>query len=163
MARPVWVQVNIASAINASGTAVVDMLGSSLDSLQQSERTVVAIKGDLGIFASTTTSPTPDSFQVDVGMITGVSTLTAADFPNLSADEVVNPGWMYRKQFVGVVTGDGTRGIQTYNDNDKVDVKSKRSLAGIGIQTLWIVFRTTVAVQAGTVRFSGQILLAQKG
>jgi len=159
--RPVWVQFDFGSSINSAGTSVVDLL-TGLDSLQVGARTIVAIKGQAHLAVSSS-SATPDTFECALGFITGVSTLTSADFPDLGSGGLVNPGWMYRHYWAGVTTGDGTNRIQTYNDAVDIDVKSKRSLAGIGRQSLWAVIRTMVAADAGTVFFNGQVLLASKG
>ncbi len=162
-ARPIWVQFRHSQAISATGITAVDLLGGHIDALQQSERTVVAVKGWVGIDAGTVASPTPDSFELHWGLVTGVNTLVAADFPLLDLDGSVNPGWMYREQYRGVVTGDGTQGIQVFNSNRPFDVKAKRSLAGVGIQTLFLIVDVPISVSFGTITFTGQTLLATKG
>ncbi len=108
MVRPVWLQFNVGVGINATGTTAVDVLAGHLDTLQQSERTVVAIKAQTCVFASTVNGVTPDSFVVHLGITTGPSTLVSSDFPDLGTDGIVNPGWMYRDHVSGVVGGDGT-------------------------------------------------------
>ncbi len=160
--RPVWLQFRSDNAITATGTAIVDLLAAHLDQLQISSRTVVAIKGSMGVQASSV-SATPDSFDVQAGFFVGNNNLVAADVPVLTTDGVVNPGFMWRRQVIGVTSGDGTNRIQVFTDNYDFDVRSKRSLAGIGDQTLWLHLRTSAAALSGTMTLSGQILLAQKG
>ena len=162
MVKPIWVQFDIGFAISAAGTAVSDLLSAHLDDLQQSSRTVVAIKGSLDVTASST-SATPDTFKAIYGLTVGSDNLVAVDFPDLSVAGLINPGWMWRQSVAGVSTGDGTNRIQTFNRQYDIDVKSKRSLAGVGGQTLWLVARTVSAVDAGSAFFNGQILLASKG
>ncbi len=160
--RPVWLQFNNGVTFSSTGTTSTDLLTGHLTTLNQSERTIVSIRGSVGVFASTVASATPDSFDLQWGLTSGPSSMVAADFPDLATDGVVNPGWMYRELYTGVVTGDGTNSLQVYNSNRPFEVKAKRSLQGIGLTTLWMVVRVTSAVSAGTIRVTGQILLAQK-
>ena len=142
MTRPIWVQFSVATTINATGTTAVDLLTGHLTQLQASERTVVAIKGYTIVQASTVASVTPDVFSVHQGFTVGSDNLVAADFPDMATDGLINPGWMHREFFRGVVTGDGTNSTQVYNFRSSLDVKSKRSLQGMGDQTLWLIHRT---------------------
>jgi len=160
--RPVWLQFSTSVSMNSVGSTVVDLLAGHLDDLQQSSRIVVAIKGQASVEA-VSNSVTPDLFEVAYGFMTGNSNLVAADFPVLTVDGVINPGWMYRYHQAGVTVGDGTSPIQTYNHVNEFDVRSKRSLQGVGLQTLWLFVRTNIAVNAGSIFFNGQILLASKG
>ena len=161
--RPIWIQFNAAVTINTTGTTAIDLLDGHIDTLQQSERTVVAVKASLLVDASTVAGATPDSFRVNAGLTVGPSTMVAADFPDLDTDGIVAPGWMWRRTVGGVVTGDGTNSTQVFSYNGEVDASSKRSLKGIGLRTLWVVYRIPAAASAGTIRMVGQILLAQKG
>ncbi len=159
--RPVWLQFRSDNSIATTGTSIVDLLATHLDQLQISSRTVVAIKGSMGVRASTTLV-SPDIFDIQAGFFVGNSNLVAADVPSLTTDGEVNPGFMWRRQVIGVTSGDATNSLQVFSDNYDFDVRSKRSLTGIGDQTLWLQVRVSAAATVGTCTISGQILLAQK-
>ncbi len=162
MTRPVWLQFGVSGPLQSPGTTVFDLLTGHLDTLQQTERSVVAIKGWIGLAAGHT--PTAlDSLVLHYGFIVGPSTMVAADFPDLAADGIINPGWMYRQQIVGDVSGDGSKPVQIFNYNYEFDVRSKRSLQGVGVKTLWLVHRLSAGVTIGNASYTGQVLLAQKG
>ena len=162
MIRPVWLQFRASFSLTATGTTIVDLLATHLDALQQSSRVIVAIKGSMGTRANTT-SATVDDFETQAGFFVGANTLTAALVPVLSTDGVINPGFMWRRGVTGGVVGDGTAATQVFNENHDFDVKSKRSLTGLGDQTLWLQHRVSAAVSVGTCVIVGQILLASKG
>ena len=160
--RPVWVEVRSVASLTATGTFVTDLLATGLDDLQKSTRTIVAIKGVLAVRGAITTTVL-DTLEYYAGFIVGSASLSSTDFPSLGTAGVVNPGWMWRAFVYGSVAGDGVVATQVVNQMILVDVKSKRSLAGLGDQTLHIVHRIADAVPNGNAVFSGQVLLAAKG
>ncbi len=160
--RPVWLQFDTAVALSTTGTSAVDLTTGHLDDLQIGARTVVAIMGQAS-FTASSSSATPDAGEAAFGFITGSDQLVAADFPDLTTDGLINPGWMYRYHTNYITTGDGTNRIQTYNLSVPFHVKSKRSLGGVGTQALWFVVRVLAASDAGTLSINGQALLASKG
>ncbi len=160
--RPIWLQFRSTGSLTATGTTIVDLLDTHLDTLQQSSRTVVYVAGSMSVIASTT-STTPDFFELQLGLFVGANTLTSGLVPSLATDGTINPGFMWRRGLVGEPVGDGTVEIQTFVDNHDFEVKSKRSLSGLGDQTLWLQARVSAAVAAGTWTLTGQILLASKG
>ncbi len=162
MTRPVWVQFHQAISLTSTGVSITDLLVGHLDQLQVSERTVVAVKGHLGLNASAVGAG-PDILELFAGLIVGSDSLSAADFPVMDVDGLVNPGWMWRTQVRGVVSGNGTDPIQVLTHNERIDVRSKRSLQGLGEQTLWLVTDVKDSISVGSVIYTGQILLAQKG
>ncbi len=162
MARPVWLQFHQSISLTAGGISAVDLLAGHMDQLQVSERTVVAIKGSISATASDVTLGT-NICEFHVGLIVGNDNLSSADFPVIVTDGLINPGWMYRHQVILNAAGDGTLPIQIDRYNHEFDVKAKRSLQGLGDQTLWLITNIQDAVGVGAVVVTGQILLAQKG
>ena len=162
MARPVWIEVRSVAALSSSGTFVTDLFLGFLDQLQLSTRTIVAVKGKLTVRGADDAAGV-DTLEYYAGLITGADTLSVADFPSLGTAGVINPGWMWRDFVYASVSGDGAVAHQVVNYSVQLDVKTKRSLKGVGDQTLWMVHRVSDPIQQGSAILSAQVLLAEKG
>ena len=153
-----WVKVIEVQGLTAVSVRATDILVNVLSSSVLPRATIVAIKGSV-TYAPAHTAAALVNCEVHFGLIVGNSNLVAGDFPTMALDGEAGEGYMYQTHFLSKAWGDGTLPIGMAWDREILDVRSKRTLKGVGIQTLFAVTNVVSLSNNGTLKASMSILL----
>ena len=159
MGRTVWVRAVRFMGATLLGVSIADLLSTGAISEEVRARaTIVAVKGTVTWhpvhLAAALVTP-----GVHFGLAVGKSTLDNIDFVTPMADQRVAEGYMYMRSFFSTAWGTGALPVQAKDEVAEVDVRAKRKLGGVGIQTLWAVLSVLVAGDTASVDVALSILL----
>lgn len=161
--RNVWVYARHLATSPAGGLEIVDLL-SGLDTALQRDSTIVRVLGSWVVsIADATATPAAISASEACGLITGMSTLDAADFagadilPASGTPNATPKPFMWRDVVEFQTTDNPGAGVQVVRP---IDVRAKRRFRENG-ETLWLVHNsaTTTGLDAYRFSFNVSILL----